>query len=844
MSRQALLRAGTKVSEIPVEISYRIIDLFSAGLYSSPNKALEELVSNSYDALAENVEVIVPPDVQSPEAVIWALDDGESMDVEAFADLWQIAASKKREKGNESKTRPPIGKFGIGKLATYVLARELTYVTKAGGKYQAVTMDFAKIDPDTKARTKLTLDVRRLTEPEAKSALADLIEREGAGAKAIPLFGRSSPATWTVAAMSNLTALAQSLQTGRLRWVLETALPLSPQFNLYFNGDKIRPSKAEIPPLKRWLVGDSDNAEALSDQGIDAKKIRKGLDLPGIGPIFGVSELFADPLAGKSDKWGRSNGIFVSVRGRVINIDDGLFGLAALSHGPFSRWRMEVEADGLDVVLRSTREAVLETEGVIALRGYILHKFNEARSFYNQWLAESESSTRFSARIGQTSASLSRRPLFNAIRAAITSGSSELFLTRVPLDLSEPEKEKLIAELENEVESGEDEDLFIRDVQFDALGPQFGIALFDVTERLIRVNTLHPFFANYAEHYKNPEPFVLLASTEVLTEGFMHEQGIAPAVTRLILEQRDRFLRQLVYSRPLAAPLVAQMLRDTVSSPDGLEDAAYRGFRTLGFEVTKLGGKNKKTPDGVGYAVLGVRGDKDANYSFTYDTKSTEKDRIQAHTLGSGGLARHRDQGYKAQYSIAVARDFAGRQDPNSAINQEARQQRITLLTVDDFARLILVASTRQLGLSKIRNLFDTCLTANEVSKWIDAVLATQPAEWPLPEILEAINQLQREGVEVVRFGAIRVQSQKLRKYKEKDLEGWINSAAMLAGGYMNVVGDVVTLDAPPDKVLFEIRRQSDNLPSRFRPEAMIEELAKSPTAVKPLRGKGFRKKP
>ncbi|HXM20274.1 MAG TPA: ATP-binding protein [Terriglobales bacterium] len=838
MGRQALLKAGTKVSRISVEISYRIIDLFSAGLYSSPNKALEELVSNSYDALATSVEVIIPSDVQSPEAVIWVLDDGESMDVDAFADLWQIASSKKREK--ESKNRPPIGKFGIGKLATYVLARELTYVTKAGGKYHAVTMDFAKIDPDTKAGTRLSLDVRQLTEAEAKSAVAPLPDREGAGSKALPLFGRSAPKTWTVAAMSNLTALAQSLETGRLRWVLETALPLSPRFNLYFNGDKLQPSKSDLTPLKQWVIGDSDSAKELSSSEIEAKKIKKGLHLAGIGPISGVSELFADPLGGKSDKWGRSNGIFVSVRGRLINIDDGLFGLPALSHGPFSRWRMEVKADGLDVVLRSTREAVLETTGVKELRRYILHKFNQARSFYNQWLAEWESSTRFSTRIGQTSASLSRRPLFNAIRAAIESGSSNLFLTKVPLGLSKSEKAKLIAELDREIDSEKPEDLFIRDVEFDALGPQYGVALFDVAERRIRINTLHPFFANYAEHYKNPEPFVLLASTEVLTEGFMHDQGISAEVSRLVLEQRDRFLRQLVYSRPVAAPLVAQMLRDTVSSPDGLEDAAYRGFRTLGFEVTKLGGKGK--PDGVGYANLGVREDKNASYTFTYDTKSTGKDRVQAHTVGSGTLARHRDK-YNAQYAIAVARDVAGRDDPESAINQEAKGQRITILTVDDFARLVLVASTRQLGRSKIRSLFETCHTPNEVRRWIDGILAAEPPEWPLPEILQAIDELQKEGIEVVRFSAIRVQSPKLRNYREKDLEGWVNSAAMLAGGYMNVVGDVVTLDAPPDKILSEIRRQSDNLPAKFRPEAMIAELERNPLSVAGRKGKKAEKR-
>lgn len=37
---------GTVADEIHVEISFEIIGLFSEGLYSSPNKAIEELVSN------------------------------------------------------------------------------------------------------------------------------------------------------------------------------------------------------------------------------------------------------------------------------------------------------------------------------------------------------------------------------------------------------------------------------------------------------------------------------------------------------------------------------------------------------------------------------------------------------------------------------------------------------------------------------------------------------------------------------------------------------------------------------------------------------------------------------
>ena len=51
-----LLNLGTTIDNISVTISYRIIELFSAGLYSSPNKAFEELICNSYDAFAKMLQ--------------------------------------------------------------------------------------------------------------------------------------------------------------------------------------------------------------------------------------------------------------------------------------------------------------------------------------------------------------------------------------------------------------------------------------------------------------------------------------------------------------------------------------------------------------------------------------------------------------------------------------------------------------------------------------------------------------------------------------------------------------------------------------------------------------------
>jgi len=51
------------------------------------------------------------------------------MTAEGFVQLWRVADSQKAMVDNSSE-RPPIGQFGIGKLAAYVLAWRLTHISK------------------------------------------------------------------------------------------------------------------------------------------------------------------------------------------------------------------------------------------------------------------------------------------------------------------------------------------------------------------------------------------------------------------------------------------------------------------------------------------------------------------------------------------------------------------------------------------------------------------------------------------------------------------------------------------------------------------------------------------
>src|SRR5271166_3903082 len=88
--------AGHEADKIDVRLSYGIVRLFSEGLYASPNKAIEELVANAFDAGARRVSVMLPADFHEQGATIAVLDDGEGMDANGLKEHWLIGKSFKR----------------------------------------------------------------------------------------------------------------------------------------------------------------------------------------------------------------------------------------------------------------------------------------------------------------------------------------------------------------------------------------------------------------------------------------------------------------------------------------------------------------------------------------------------------------------------------------------------------------------------------------------------------------------------------------------------------------------------------------------------------------------------
>lgn len=842
MLQQSFETVGRETSTIPVRLSYRIIELFSDGLYSSPNKAVEELVSNSFDAGANNVHVVMSPDRTTNDAVIVVVDDGTGMNEQGLKRHWLIGESNKRDLARLPKGRKQIGKFGIGKLATFVLSNHLTHICKSDGKFYAATMDYSKVPTSENGgiytEEVINLPLRTLTARQAQEAVGDLLSGSKAGYKAIKLFGAEAADTWTVAIMSNLKPMAQEIQKGRLSWVLRTAMPLRDDFKLYLDGDELRPSKESIAPVKKWVIGKelkelakpapADEMEPTED----AKAIplhRYGLSHPTLGRITGYVEVYDRPLTeGKSDLISRSHGFFVYARGRLINTDDELFGLPALRHGTFSRFRAIVHIDKLDEDLRSTRENVRDSAQVKIARDILNAIFNYARNWLKQYEDSADAELKATGKIARSAGSLTRRPLLGLVTRALNKKAEPRFIA-LPQFQTAAEREGFIEELEERAETDEG---LVSEIEYAELDAGRGIAVLDVAAKTLQLNTLHPFVAAHLDGDK--DTLSLFAMAEVLTEAYLYEVGLDKKQVIDVMDRRDELLRQFARSLKRTADMVAQSLIDAATDKNRLEQELIAAFDSMGFDAHRIGGSNK--PDGKAVANLAADGARERRYSVSLEAKSKEQPgaKVSAKTAGISTVARQRDT-YNCEHAVVVGPDFpTAKRGEESALVIEARADHehtgktITFVKVHDLAKLVRLVTLKGVGLDRLRHFFQNCITPEESAAWIDNLAREHAAPPPPFELLlNIIWQLQGEVPnEAVHFQAVMTAlriGHSIRKSTEEIAQ--LCRAIEMLTPWVSVREQSVELTQRPDKVIASARSAFGNFPEDEQKRSMFAKL-------------------
>lgn len=762
---------GNKIDEIDVRLSYKIVDLFSAGLYTSPNKAVEELVTNSFDAGAQSVCVILSSDLNAQDATIVVIDDGQGMDQDGLKRHWLIGDSNKRKLTELPKGRQQIGKFGIGKLSTYVLANRLTHISKIGTKYYSTSMNYHMIDKradvEVEPKSPIRIALRELTAEQAKENIIRWTESTTFKAVNMPLFGDGSPESWTVSIMSDLKDKSHEIQPGRLRWIMRTALPLRPDFNIWLNGEKLEPSKASKGLLKKWIIGkDLVNfphqklKDVTQSYDKDSTEHMFGLNVPGLGRVTGYAEAYKDLLTGKSEDIGRSYGFFVYVRGRLINVDDGHFGISPneLRHGTFGRFRLVVYMDGLDAGLRSNRESVAADQLLVTAQDVLRAIFNVVRNTIEKHDLDEEPGMKLSRKIASSPSSLSREPIVKLSRAVAENRAKSRYLI-VPNHTSVDKREKFLTDLN---QRSLEPTKFVTGMVIDRQGTLNDVmARFDTESGILHLNGWHPFVAVFYDEFINKthgQPLELFAMAEILNEAHLYSIGVSVEKIEEFLQKRDYLLRYLANESGRQSALsVANCLLDARSDWKLLEDAVCNAFQSLGFEVTSLGKPGQ--PDGVAVANLSVDDDKISHsYRVSLEAKSKKNpnEKVSAKTVDILGNALRRNK-FNCEHAVVVGPAFPTSKGENSTLGKHIEADRIqtsekctiTLITVEDLAKLVLLRPIKRVGLRQIRTLFTKCALPEESAEWIESISKTQVKKPEYRRIINTIEEFHKKHREV-----------------------------------------------------------------------------------------------
>ncbi|WP_176139551.1 ATP-binding protein [Streptococcus sp. 1453] len=114
------------MSRLTFSIANNAVTHLGRNLYSTTPPALAELVANSYDAYATEVNIVLSNDAIS------IIDNGKGLDFQEFESKYaRIGSTKQREEPfNGLAERKPMGKKGIGKLAAFSLGSTYTVYSK------------------------------------------------------------------------------------------------------------------------------------------------------------------------------------------------------------------------------------------------------------------------------------------------------------------------------------------------------------------------------------------------------------------------------------------------------------------------------------------------------------------------------------------------------------------------------------------------------------------------------------------------------------------------------------------------------------------------------------------
>lgn len=141
-----------KTVDLSITVLGRTLEHLGVQMYKRRDTAIAELVANCWDAGASTVDIRIPEahDYDPDQSTIVITDDGDGMTAAQVQQEYLVVGRNRRQKGGGtgSKSRPVMGKKGIGKLAGFGLASEVEVYTWREGRSTRFTLNIDNLKRD------------------------------------------------------------------------------------------------------------------------------------------------------------------------------------------------------------------------------------------------------------------------------------------------------------------------------------------------------------------------------------------------------------------------------------------------------------------------------------------------------------------------------------------------------------------------------------------------------------------------------------------------------------------------------------------------------------------------